>query len=212
MDESRRVLRLELDGRWSAEELGNALTSLSDLYNLRLFLELLREDIREWERYFPDFLDFPPSTRRRLRRHPYRTVFPFWQGLPALDDSYLSRLPELIAPEERLMVRRIKYASPGITDLTGLGAIIGHLKDFSLRLIERRDGKRSRELSEERAELENDRLRIENARSFVALTRDLGYSETEIRDLLRHVDRKQDTLANLIAERKLVGVSTPEGE
>lgn len=212
MDKSRRILRLDLDGGWSAEELGRVLVNLSDLYNLRLFLELLREDIQEWARYFPDLLDFPPFARHRLRQHPYRPWFPLWQGLPPLDDSCLSRLSELIAPEERLKVWRVEYASPGFSDLAGLGAVIGHLKDFILKLIERRDGRRSRALSEERAELENESLRIQNARNLVALGRDLGYSETEMRTLFRHVDEKQDLVFGLITQRKIKGVSIQDEE
>ena len=207
MDESWRLMRFELDGKWSAEEFGQLFVSLSNLYDLRMFLALLREDIGEWERYYQGFLDFPPSVRRRIRRYPYRTLFPFWQQLPNLDDSYLSRLSELIAPEERLRVRQIDYASPGITDLTGMGEVVGHLKDLVLRLIERRDEKRSRDLSEERAALENERLRIANARKFVALGRELGYSKTELRRLIRHVDEKQDPIIRLISQRKLLNVS-----
>ncbi len=56
MDESQEFVRLELDGRWSAEEVGRALICLSELYNLRLFLELLREEARVGRVHFN-----PPS-------------------------------------------------------------------------------------------------------------------------------------------------------
>jgi hypothetical protein len=56
MDESREFVRLELDGRRSAEEMGRALIRLWELYNLRLFLELLREEAREFERYYFDMI------------------------------------------------------------------------------------------------------------------------------------------------------------
>ena len=102
------------------------------------------------------------------------------------------------------------YASPGATDLAGVGTVVGHIKDFILKLIERRDSRRKRELDKERAALENDRIRLENARSFVALGRDLGYSETDLRRLILYVDGKQGTLVSLIEQRKLVGVSMLE--
>lgn len=210
MHESRRVLRLELEGRWSAEELGGALVSLSDLYDLRLFLELLHEDLMEWQRYFPELQGLPSIRWRRLSRRPHWTWFPWWPGPPTLDEAHLSRLPEVIEPEERLKVRRIEYGSPGVTDLIGIGEVVGHVKDFTLKLIERRDSRRSRELSDERAALENDRLRIENARNFVALGRDLGYSQTELRELAHYVDGKQEPLARLIEGGKLLDVSSPE--
>ncbi|MDR7555726.1 MAG: hypothetical protein QN157_08970 [Armatimonadota bacterium] len=129
---------------------------------------------------------------------------------PVLDDVQLSQLWQLLEPEERLAVRRINYASPGATDLAGIGTVVGHIKDFILKLIERRDSRRRRELDEERAALENERIRLENVKSFVALARDLGYSETDLRHLIRYVDGKQDILVRLIEQRKLVGVSMPE--
>jgi len=85
--------------------------------------------------------------------------------------------------------------------------VVGHIKDFILKLIERRDSRRKRELDEERAALENDLIRLENARSFVALGRELGYSETDLRRLILYVDGKQDTLVRFIEQRKLAGVS-----
>ena len=51
---------------------------------------------------------------------------------PVLDEAQLSRLSQLLEPEERLKVRCISYASPGATDLAGIGTVIGHIKDFIL--------------------------------------------------------------------------------
>jgi hypothetical protein len=126
---------------------------------------------------------------------------------PTLDDAQLSRLSQLIDPDERIQIRRITFASPGSIDLIGLGAVIGHLKDFVLGLIERSDSKRRRELRDEREELENERLRLENVRTFVAFARDLGYSEIEIRQLGAYVDEKQESIIQLVKEDKLRGVS-----
>ncbi|MGC8898815.1 MAG: hypothetical protein ACP5ON_11370 [Bacteroidota bacterium] len=215
MERSTQILRLEIDGRWSAEDFGQALVSISDLYDLRLFLELVREDQREWELFYEELMHFPPFRHRWRKRFPYWGLVPWALGFPGalppvLDDAQLSRLSQLLEPEERLEVRRISYASPGATDLAGIGTVIGHIKDFILKLIERQDSKRQRELDQERAALENDRIRLENARNFVALARDLGYSETDLRRLVLYVDGKQGTLVRLIAQQKLRGVSIPE--
>jgi len=70
MERSTQILRLEINGRWSTEDLGQALVSVSDLYNLRLFLELLREDQREWELFYEELRHFPPL------RHRWRKFFP----------------------------------------------------------------------------------------------------------------------------------------
>jgi len=216
MNQSIELLRLEMDGRWSAEDLGHALRDLSDLYDLRLFLESLRDDQRDWEHFYEELMHFPPFRHRWRRKfstsNPFLCPPPGFGGAalpPILDEAHLSRLRRLFEAEERLEVRRVRYASPGITDLAGFGTIIGHLKDFLLKLIERRDTQHQRELSDERASLENDRIRLENARNFVALGRDLGYSETDLRFLVAHVDGKQDSLVRLIDQQKLRSVTTP---
>lgn len=204
-------MRLGFDGKWSAEELGQALISIADLYNLRLFLEYQREEFLERERAYEELL-LPPSVRTRWRRElsflgPLGRVSSLGFIPQSLDGAEWARL---FVPEERLQIRRISYASPGFSDLAGIGTVVGHLKDFILKLVERRDLRTQRELNDERAALENERMRIENARNFVALGKDLGYSEMELRVLVAYVDRKQEPLVRLADKQKLSSVSTPE--
>jgi hypothetical protein len=73
--------------------------------------------------------------------------------------------------------------------------------------IERHDSKRHHELSDEQEALNNMRLRLENPRAFVALARELGYSELEIRRLVAYVDDRQEPLVRLIEAYKSRGVS-----
>ena len=212
MDEKRQLIRFELGGQWSADDLGRMLVSISDLYDLRLFLEILRDDRRDFESSFLKWSDFQ-------RLDSGREPFVHWRftplalgflglGPPPLDETRLARLPQILLPADRLGLHRITYASPGAADLFGIGEVVGHIKDFVLKLIERKDLKRQRKLSDERAELENQGIRIENARNFVALGRDLGYTKTELRRLAAHVDDKQETLFGLIAQQKLLSVSS----
>jgi hypothetical protein len=214
MDRSIDLLRIEMDGRWSADDLGHAFVSLSDLYDLRLFLESLREDQRDLQHFYEELIHFPPFRHRWKRQFsPWGTI-PWVPGFggglpPTLDEAQLSRLWRLFEPEERLEVRSVRYASPGSADLAGLGAVVGHIKDFVFKLIDRRDSRRQRELGDERAALENERIRLENARTFVALARDLGYADTDVRLLVAYVDRKQEPLVRLIEQQKIRGVSAP---
>ncbi len=210
MNGSIEIIRLEMEGRWYAEELGSAVYAIADLYNLRLFLELMYEDQRDWEYFFDELMHFPPF-RRKWKRRLMRQQFMFGPLVPLtsipFDVAQLSRLNEYLEPDERLEVRRLNYASPGASDLAGIGAIVGHVKDFVFKLIDRHDTRRQRELSDERAAVEIERLRIENARNFVALGRDLGLSDADMRKLAAHVDEKQEVLIRLVDQRKLTGVS-----
>jgi len=112
MERSVQILRLELDGKWSADELGQALISISNLYDLRFLLELLREDQRDWERFYEELTHFPPFRHWWQKRFPYWGPGPWAPGYPSsfppvLDDAQLSQLWQLLEPEERLAVRRI---------------------------------------------------------------------------------------------------------
>ena len=212
MDESPKILRLELDGRWTADEFGTVLINLADLYSLRLILEILNEESKTWSRHYPKFWDELPRIRQRLPSDPYLFPFSYWPTLPSLDETFTSRASQFIGPRSRLMVRRVEYASPGLADLAGIGAIVGHLKDFVLKLIERHDTKRSRELADEKAEIENQAARIQNAKEFVALAKSLGYANSEIRDLVRSIDDKQEPIVHLISEQKLIGASLEDAD
>ncbi len=124
MNRSIELMRLELEGRWSAQEMGEMMASLSDLYSVRFFLELLREDWREWEHFCEELFHFPPFRHRRKFLLPYWAIMPrpglVGQSTLPLDERTIGRLSELVEPEERLEVRRIRYASPGMTDLAGV--------------------------------------------------------------------------------------------
>jgi hypothetical protein len=181
-------------------------------WKIRPFLELLSDEWRALDRYYDELLHRLPLPSRRRRRFlslgPYPWEFGgFGASLPTLDEAHLARISQVLEPDERLHVRRVSYASPGSIDLVSIGVVVGHIKDFMIKLIERHDSKRHRELSDEREELDNDRLRLENARTFVALARDLGYTEVEVRRLVAHVDDKQQFLVQVIDDDKLRGVS-----
>jgi hypothetical protein len=90
-----------------------------------------------------------------------------------------------------------------LTDVAGIGVIVGHLKDFVLKIIDRADSRRSRQLADDRSFLENQRLAIENAQAFAALASDLGYSEAEKRRLILDVDARQNIIAALVDEGKI---------
>jgi hypothetical protein len=196
MDEWRVTLRFEIAENWSANDFAQFFSSVSWLYNLRHYLQFALD----FEGRGPRIL-FGVGLEQGAYSHP------FW-GRRYLDNDTLEKIA--LRAGHALRVKRIEFASPGSIDLVGLGEIAGHLKDFVLRLIERSDTAKARELADDRAELENDRLRLENARSFVALAKDLGWSETQIRNLMMQVDEKQEAIARLADRKQIISVSTEE--
>jgi hypothetical protein len=212
---SQQSLRIEIDGTWMASEFATAFRSLNDLYSIRAVLQFEREALFEFEDLAWDFPHPPPSVRRiasLMRRRLAGAAFPY--GLPPVIDVQKPRAAfDLLEPNERLFVRRIRFESPGFKDLVGLGEIVGHLKDFMLRLIQmflerpqRRLENAGRRLDNERRELENEGKRIENAKSFVELARTCGYTKADVRKLVSWVDGRQALLVPLIDSGKITNV------
>jgi hypothetical protein len=132
-EDSNKIIRFEIDGHWTVEDMRLFLTSVEDLYNLRFLLQIIyfenfiSEDFYEMD-YLFERMDFP----YRFFKHPEE----FAEFLFLLQSTSFNRNPtfetiqehiDLLQPNEKLKVRRIDYASPGLTDLAGLGAIIAQL-------------------------------------------------------------------------------------
>ena len=137
MDNSTKIMRLEIDGKWTAEDMIKSFSCLQDLYNLRFMLQVEYEEWKEWRDFYEE-LRFSPVFHKRFRDRLFfaRDFFPlFDKSVLPLTDTELSKSPRLFYPEERLYVRRVNYGSKGIKDLAGVGEIIGHVKDFVLDVI-----------------------------------------------------------------------------
>jgi hypothetical protein len=217
MNEERQVLRVGIDGTWEAGEFAASFNALDRLYAMRFAIALELEELRELRDFYMD-VPFPPFPRslRALRA---------WARLAPPSVLRSGRAPllgrgevpftvasELLEPEERLIVRRILYGSPGIKDLVGIGEIVGHLKDLLVRLIDHWSTGRQRSLENERRELENQQLQVEIAKQFVGLAQDLGYTKKEMRQLVSAVVLEQRPLIRLVAAGKITSADTVSGE
>jgi hypothetical protein len=209
-DEPTR-LRLNIDGHWSATDMSACFQATNDLYSLRTALTLLEDDWREAQYFFERFY---------LRRGPSR-IPPFMfrrlggaQFFPNAGASLQSpdQLVELLEPEERLQVEAVYYGSEGFKDLTGIGTAVGHLKDLIIKLIDVGVSRHRRPIEEEGLRLDNEAKRLKNARDYLALAKEAGYSEAEIRQMVLWSDKRQVTLVALAEQGKLVGVDQPSSK
>jgi hypothetical protein len=194
-------MRVNIEGRWRAEDMANSLLAVRDLYNLRLVLQVMREDAKDMEEFWFEMHHFPPFRRwmKHRRFHPMMFQMPFSQfpTIP-LDSEQLASLADFTLPKEELVVSRIQYASPGFKDLTGIGDVIGHVKDFVVRVIELWCDREKRRLENEKTKTEIEGMRIENAKQFVSLAKECGHTEAELRRMTRWVDDRQETIIVLV--------------
>lgn len=216
MDESIQLLRLGIDGHWEAREFAASYTALNRLYTFRLGLTVESEELQDVRNFYMD-LPFPSSARSMKHFRRWAKQFPpaFLRSeiAPSLaSPEGLALWEELFEPQERLVVRRVIYGSPGVNDLAGVGEIIGHVKDLLVRIIEHWSTRRQRDLENERRELENEQLEIQIAKEYVGLAKEIGYSKREIRQLVASVVREQRPLIQLVAAGKVTSADTIDNE
>ncbi|MBM4146789.1 MAG: hypothetical protein FJ240_11055 [Nitrospira sp.] len=213
MNTEKKVLRFEIDGHWTVQHMAQLLSHTRDLYNLSILQQAIYEDWHDMERFWFEVMEYPPfrKTWRRKFLHPGMIpFFPYSTTIIPADTEALSRLTSYYYPDEELELRKIIYGSPGFTDLTGIGEAVGHVKDFVLKIIEHFINKKQRNLENEERELRNQKLRLENAREFIKILREGGYTEAEIRKMTNWVDERQDTYIVLVDSGKLKKVYLKE--
>lgn len=175
--DSRQIIRIHISDDWSASDMATFLHALDDLYNLGRRI-VAAATSTEQERQLEMWAE------KALLSEPGKKPF----------------------AQAELEVCQIHYSSPGFTDLGGLGTVIGHLKDFLLRLIDYRVQARRRSLEDETLMLKNMQLRIENARQFLELAKTNGFSEEEIKKLIPPVVQAQETLVHLVSDGRIQAV------
>jgi hypothetical protein len=189
MKSTTTTVRIEIDGRWSALDMAEFLTDLSLLYDIRAGLTLgdrrfqkeLHWWVREW-RYGP--------RRRRPRSEPWP-----W--------------PPFRPHAEPLQIERIRYASPGLVDVAGVGKVIEELRHFLEKLIDLRAKRKREGLENEVIEEEIKAKRIENARNFIRLVgeaRTLDVGEDDVDALLDTINHVEIRLMNAIERGKITAI------
>lgn len=186
--DTRQIIRINISDDWSASDIATFLHELDYLYNLGLRI-------------------VAAATSDKNERQ-----VEMWT-----EKSLLAEHIKKQFPQAELEVCQIHYSSPGFTDLAGMGTVIGHIKDFLLRLIDYRVSSRRRTLEEEqmaadnaKKNLENEtlmlknvQLRLENARQFLELAKANGFTEEEIKKLIPPIDKAQETLVRLVSEGRI---------
>jgi hypothetical protein len=182
------------------------------LYNVRALLELEHSFRDDLDRLGADFYDF--LRKQGSRGHPEAAaagrlgdyLFNAERHWFLIDTSNPTSTSCILPDEYALSVVKIQYGSPGVKDLAGWGEVVGHLKDFLLKLIDLATSHRRRTLEDDKLEEEIRRKRIENAGALVNLAKDLGYTKAQTQKLVDFVYQAQEPLLSLAEEGKIHSV------
>jgi hypothetical protein len=196
MDETPRILRLEIDGQWTADEMAKSFRSLNNLYNLRLAIQIVEDRARDLDRYYRrhnyppiDFL-FDPVLRLQL--------FPPYARLLDAGPRELRDIISAVDSDDELRIRRVRYGSKGHKDLLGIGAIIEQLRKLVGDIV-----RMPQEYQARREQIK--KMQIENARDFVRLRVESAEADRQIRNLAKLAATESLPLIDLADQGKLLG-------
>ncbi len=161
-------LHIEIDGRWSAEDMAAFLHDLGALYDVGRALDVEPNVLRYIHRYGPP--------------HPWGPE-PWWRWMPG-------------PPGPGLEIRRIKYGSPGYIDLSGLGEAVNQIGELLKSLIALNEMRREARLKNDGLEQDVHAKIIENTRDFLRLkteTHEQGFEDdAAVRQLVAVIESAQE--------------------
>ncbi len=178
-----KILRINLDGKWSSSDFSKMFDSLTLLY--QLFVELESIDYLDSQLYkaqpksyiSENIINLNGKLFKKLK---FEDTFENAKAFDKLTGFYLSQFSTKI---DDLEIKQIKFASPGFSDVVGLGKIIENMMDLIKHYIPNRNQK-----------LENESLELDIIEKKIRMLNSIGYSEKEIRKFL---DIRNNTITNL---------------
>lgn len=84
-----------------------------------------------------------------------------WRSRLRIRGSREILVSDKVRVARELVVLRTEHNSPGFTDLAGIGQIIGHLKEFLIKLVDFYAGKEERNLKNSKLRYENEMAALE---------------------------------------------------
>jgi hypothetical protein len=148
-DNDLLTIRIEIDGKWTVKDMASFLANLNDLYLFRDQLDHFKKQLNKVANV--SHLVAAMYASLKLNR--------IAENDPT-DGFSLERWASRVQPP--LFLTRMSYGSPGVTDVTGIAGVVGHLKDFLTQLIEWHLSKSQRDLENQARELNNQKQQIDN--------------------------------------------------
>jgi len=184
-DENWAILHLELDGKWMLKELAEWFQSLRYAHTS---IDVVLQEITRDNYPRQPFNRSPSAPSKRLLSRDwifYRFIYPGWRAATGSAERPLSEYYHWhreytlghVWPGDDLLLEAIHMGSPGWADILGKLNPLVVIKDY---IVLARDWKEERR----RLALENQLLENKVLQERMAILREAGFSETEIKDFV----------------------------
>ena len=207
------MLRIEIDGAWTAKDFASFYKSIDVIYSIFAVILIEIESANDFDLQFRRFLTHE-SSHGRMNAQMHKELLERQSltgfGYSPIDISRFRDASELLDNNEKLKVRRCEYASPGVTDFTGIGQALGHLKDLILKCIDARITRNERNIKNQILEHERDSAALRNVQERLSILKELGYSHSQIRKILMEASPALANLESLAQHGLITDASTTD--
>lgn len=206
IETEKKVLRINLDGEWTSAEFSNLFESLTFLYQLVFEIESI--ELQESQNYAQIPKSDISKSVLNVNGELYKKLnLPLiYENEKSFEGPIFNRI-SLRADQinkdfmEDLVIKEIKYASPGFTDFVGLGKIVEQV----FNLIKYYFPNEKQKIDIIRQNIENGILEEELISKKMQNLKNIGYSKREIR---KYYDTRNNVILNLKkleSENKITG-------
>jgi hypothetical protein len=201
------ILRVEIAGAWSAQDFTRFFAELQFLYEVAQFSQIDLDGQRSrplfWLRRGRVALDY-------LYRDPeYGLIAESQLIRRALSDEIIGLTGE---EPEVLAVKQIRYASPGLSDLAGIGKAMAELRKFVFGITDRFIAKEDRRLDRDEKRQDILAKKIKNAENLLKLSKKAGLDSDGARRLMREVLEADYFLESKVIDGQITSISSPQDE
>lgn len=196
-------IRLHLDGKWKAYEMGIYFQALQNLYDLEMFFTFI--SIPEKLEALIDYDPYIEGIEEAINKSEQRKIIAINCLYKILKQEYNYGDYEgddnegLFVPLE---IVQIKIASPGINDIGGLSGIIGHLKDILFQYLPNKE----KRIKNKDAELDLEIKEQKRNQEIVKTLEMSGFEKEEIKQLLIQRKLNSDSIKSLYETGKIISL------
>ncbi len=194
---SEETLRINIDGQWRAEDFSRLFSEFETLNELASFGQVRidgQSDLRLWRIRLP----------RSRDRDWYWSEFGSEEELEEEFESARVRVfLRHIAPRRPLIVKEIRFASPGHTDLSGLAGIMREVRLFVMDIADRFIAAPDRALAREDRHQSIMTKKLANAERLLKLSDKVDLDPALQRDLIRRTLETDRYIEDKIIDREI---------
>ena len=195
------ILRIELDRYWNLSQFIKLFSTFQNIYAIHYALK--------YRNRFSEEIVYAAS-----RRIPYVNLTPAldesslyelrdWHHGSIVEEEFLFSNDSRISNPMELSVRGISYASPGFTDLVGIGKIVEQLKDFAIEYLKIKEQRRLTDITIEKGRLAIERERYNFSKEKIKDLKSYGLSPKECIRVARTVNNQMRQLDLFVETEKV---------